>query len=468
VENTDPNLKGAGAPAASHPMGSLVEAWTAKAPAVQKDYGVDSAAFSSFWQGGLELLEKLGPKRKRSAAGQQLATHILTASCSSRNRFLQAHARALYEDLTAGLLRHVRVDELVYAAAARIPGLVPTRQAVEAEAQCLQKDKDGHEIDQGILLNHFLADRSCGLHLCHTMLRPHPDSVSQASRLQAEGRIAFNTAIVERRDKASFVYMKNPRYLNAEDETTLGDTERAVDLAMLDPKTEICVLRGAAIEGGKYHGQNVLSSGINLTHLYQGKISYLWYIIRDMGFVNKFFRGLAGDASPDEELGETLEKPWVAVVEKFAIGGGCQYLLTMDYVLAASDAYMTLPARKEGIIPGAANLRLPRFVGDRIARQAIMYDRRIGCHSPEGRMICDEIAAPAAIEPALGAVIERLTSSGVVSVAGNRRAFRIVQEPLDLFRSYMAVYAREQAYCHFSPALIRNLELYWNADKRTA
>jgi thioesterase DpgC len=129
---------------------------------------------------------------------------------------------------------------------------------------------------------------------------------------------------------------------------------------------------------------------------------------------------------------------------------------------------MTLPARKEGIIPGAANMRLPRFVGDRIARQAIMYDRRIDCDSPEGRLICDEIAPAAAIETALAGVIGRLTSSGAVSVASNRRAFRIVQEPLDLFRSYMAVYAREQAYCHFSPALIRNLELYWNADKRRA
>ena len=40
------------------------------------------------------------------------------------------------------------------------------------------------------------------------------------------------------------------------------------------------------------------------------------------------------------------------------------------------DAYMTLPARKEGIIPGFANLRLPRFTGDRIARQAIQYEPR--------------------------------------------------------------------------------------------
>ena len=66
-------------------------------------------------------------------------------------------------------------------------------------------------------------------------------------------------------------------------------------------------------------------------------------------------------------------------VDAFAIGGGCQYLLAMDYVVAASDAYMTLPARKEGIIPGAANLRLSRFIGDRIARQAIMAGRRLDC-----------------------------------------------------------------------------------------
>jgi (3,5-dihydroxyphenyl)acetyl-CoA 1,2-dioxygenase len=468
VENTGTNGSAEGTFAALHPLGAPIEAWTATDPIVQKDYGADSTAFSRFWQSGLELLAKLGPKPKRNAAEEQLAAHILAVSRSSRHRFLHAHARALYEDLTAGRSRHIRVDGLAYAAAARIPALVPTRQAVEEEATHLQKEKDGHEIDQGILLNHFLADRSCGLHLCHAMLRPHPDSAGMASRLDAEGRIAFGAAILERRGKASFVYLRNPRYLNAEDNTTLDDAEKAADLAMLDPQTEICVLRGAAIEGGKYQGQNVFCSGINLTHLYQGKIPYLWYITRDMGIVNKFFRGLAGEALPDDELGETIEKPWVAAVEKFAIGGGCQYLLTMDYVLAASDAYMTLPARKEGIIPGAANMRLPRFVGDRIARQAIMYDRRIDCDSPEGRMICDEIASPAAMEAALGAVLERLTSSGVVSVASNRRAFRIVQEPLDLFRSYMAVYAREQAYCHFSPALIHNLELYWNADKRAA
>jgi thioesterase DpgC len=63
-------------------------------------------------------------------------------------------------------------------------------------------------------------------------------------------------------------------------------------------------------------------------------------------------------------------------------------------------------------------------------------------------------------------VVSRLASSGTVGAIANRRAFRVGQEPIDLFRRYMAVYAREQAQCHFSPALIDNLERYWNAAQR--
>ena len=76
-------------------------------------------------------------------------------------------------------------------------------------------------------------------------------------------------------------------------------------------------------------------------------------------------------------------------------------------------------------------------------------------------MICDEAVPPAQLEHKLEEIIERLTSSGVVSAAGNRRAFRAGEEPLDTFRRYMAIYAREQADCHFSPALVANLERNW-------
>jgi hypothetical protein len=48
----------------------------------------------------------------------------------------------------------------------------------------------------------------------------------------------------------------------------------------------------------------------------------------------------------------------------------------------------------------------------------------------------------------------------------NVAELRIAAEPLDVFRRYMASYAREQAYCFYSPALIDNLERNWEAKRR--
>src|SRR5262249_37276972 len=149
----------------------------------------------------------------------------------------------------------------------------------------------------------------------------------------------------------------------------------------------------------KHAGRRLFGAGINLTHLYQGKIPYLWYLIRDLGYVNKCYRGLAlRETAPEED---SIEKLWIAAVEGFAIGGHCHLLLAMDHVIATEDAYMTLPARKEGIVPGAANLRLARYVGSRIAREAILGERRLECASPEGRLICNSIVAPDAMDTAV-------------------------------------------------------------------
>ena len=70
------------------------------------------------------------------------------------------------------------------------------------------------------------------------------------------------------------------------------------------------------------------------------------------------------------------------------------------------------------------------------------------------------------MDGAIERVVDSLSGSGVVSASANRRALRIAQEPFDLFRNYLALYALEQAYCHFSAALIENLERNWNAKSR--
>jgi len=372
------------------------------------------------------------------------------------------NATQMYDALTDGRRQFVRVDELCYRAAERFPGVLPSKADLAAEAPRLQKDKQGIEKAQGEFLSAVLRDPVCGTHLCHAMLLPHPGSHARLAEFESKGNLDLGGARVHREGKAAVVTMNNPRHLNAEDESTLEPLEMAIDIALLDTQTDICVLRGATVTHTRHAGKRLFGAGINLTHLYQGKIRYLWYIVRDLGLVNKIYRGVAKpDVSPEVDC---IEKLWIGAIEGFAIGGHCQTVLTLDYVLAMRDAYMTLPARKEGIIPGAANLRLARFVGARVARQAVLAEKRIDCDSPEGRMIVDELVDD--MDGAIKSTVEKLTGSGVVSAAGNRRAFRISEEPLDSFRRYMSVYAREQAFCHFSPALIANLERNWDAANR--
>jgi thioesterase DpgC len=372
----------------------------------------------------------------------------------------------IYAELTDGYRRFVRAEELVYRAAELYPGLAPTRDAVAAEGARPLKEKRQLERAQGALLSRVLAHPRAGAHLLQAMLRPTDAARERLEAFRRDGALDLGAARVERRGNVGVVSLHNPRFLNAEDDATVGPLETAIDLVLLDPAIEVGVLRGDPVEHRRYAGRRVFNAGINLTHLYHGRISFLFYMTRDLGLVNKLYRGLEGDAFEPDAPEATLEKPWIAAVEAFAIGGGCQLLLAVDHVLAEAGSFFSLPARKEGIVPGAANLRLPRFVGDRLARQAIMLERRFEAESPEGRLLCDEVVPLGGMDEAIGRAAALLTSSGVVSAASNRRALRVGQEPRALFQAYMALYAREQVDCHFSPALVRNLEESWRAHER--
>jgi enoyl-CoA hydratase/carnithine racemase len=369
----------------------------------------------------------------------------------------------LYDALTDSCTRPRRLDDLLYEAAERVPGAVPTRAQVEAERERKLADKEGVELAQGLLTAEILADPRTGRHLVQSMLEPTPLALEHLDELRSAGTVDLGPTRVTRRGRAGVLELCNPRHLNAEDGTTLAATEAAVDLVLLDPEIEVGVFRGGVVDHPRYAGERPFGAGINLTHLYHGRIDFLFYLIRDLGYVNKIYRGLIG---AEGNGAGNVEKLWIAGVERFAIGGACQLLHVMDHVIAARGARLYLPARKEGIIPGASNLRLPRFVGDRAARQAILSGREWTAGEPDADLICDEIVEAGEMEAAIERRIEALTSSGLINAAANRSAIRVGQEPLDLFREYMSTYAREQAYCHLSPALVRNLEEHWNADRR--
>jgi thioesterase DpgC len=77
------------------------------------------------------------------------------------------------------------------------------------------------------------------------------------------------------------------------------------------------------------------------------------------------------------------------------------------------------------------------------------------------------VVAADGMDAAIERTVTMMSNAGAVGAIGNRRALRIGAEPLDVFRRYLAVYSREQAECHFSQALVRNLEQNWGAARRS-
>ncbi len=461
-------LEGAGLPESD--VHAFLRGWEPLEFEAAASMSEDALRLGRVCRQGRELLARLPAKSKRNAREKAAGQALVQLLADAAWRFFRAYRMPIYDTLTRQRTRFLRVEELAWEAADLLPGILPTHAELARESQSMQMDKDGLEIHQGLFFGQLLSDRDIGLHLCTAMLVPTPDAVARLEEFRRTGALDLGPVRVEAKGETGYLHFHHPRYLNAEDDDTIGPSEIACDLILLHPGLRMGLLRGDPVAHPKYKGRRIFSAGINLTRIYQGKQSYLFYLTRDMGFVNKLFRGLAMADSPHEiradEPEQTLEKPWLAVVDSFAIGGGCQLLLVMDYVIAESGAYFNLPARKEGIIPGAANLRLPRFMGERMARQAIMFDKTFHVDAPESRSLVNEVVAGEDLDRAVEECVANALGSGMVSAGGNRKAIRIQTEPLDTFRTYMATYAYEQGFCHLSEQLVNNLERYWNARKR--
>jgi (3,5-dihydroxyphenyl)acetyl-CoA 1,2-dioxygenase len=307
-------------------------AWNDAAPNGTTTFSSDRFAYSDFWLKSARLMAQLPAAAHRNEPERIAATVIHETARRARTRFLHAHVEAVYDILTDRLSRRLRVDELVAAAADVVPGLVPGPQDIAAEDGRLQRDRSGVEIDQGLFVSAVLASQRTGTHLCHAMLAPRPEAIGLAGQFRRDGIVKLPGAVVSRHGLACVVEYANQRFLNAEDQGTLDAMETCVDLALLDEDSAIVVLRGGPVEHPKYGGRRLFGAGINLTHLYHGRIPFIWYLQRDLGYVNKIYRGIAkaGDSLGDEWGGGTIEKPWIAAVEGFAIGGHCQVLLVCD------------------------------------------------------------------------------------------------------------------------------------------
>ncbi|NJC11482.1 thioesterase DpgC [Micromonospora profundi] len=403
-----------------------------------------------------DLVAALPAPAERGPDQRALAAEAHERARAARRRLLAVQADRLGREVV-GPGRYRSLTDMAYDLADIVPGLAPSRAEMEVERGRRQSAKEGLEVDQGIVYS-ALFGSSVGVDLLRSQRSPTADACARLPEFQRTAVLEMSVVSVRRTDGVAEITVANERYLNAEDAVLGHELEVAVDLALLDPGVRVGLVRGGVMKHPRYAGRRVFCPGINLTLLCAGQIPFLGFVLqREVGYLSKIRRGLWDPGQADDPAARG-GKPWVAVIDEFAIGGGLQLMLTFDYVISSDTAYFTLPAAREGIVPGAANLRLGRALGARLARQMLLGGRRIDARDPLATLLCDAVVGEDAVDGAVERAVRALDSPAVVA---NRHMLTASEEPEDQFRSYVAEFAEVQARRLYSPDVLHRLEQQW-------
>ena len=121
--------------------------------------------------------------------------------------------------------------------------------------------------------------------------------------------------------------------------------------------------------------------------------------------------GLARTLAGTVSVLEGLEKPTIAAIHGYALGGGLELSLGADFRFLAEDALVGQPEIKLGLIPGAGGTqRLTRVVGFQKAKDIVFTGRQVGAQEALEIGLADRIYPTAALlEESLRAAAEMAT-----------------------------------------------------------
>ena len=135
--------------------------------------------------------------------------------------------------------------------------------------------------------------------------------------------------------------------LNATDDDSVGDLDRAATRAARDRKARAIIVRGLG---------RAFCTGIDLSALAGDRLGADWFRRWDVALAKI----------------EAIPVATVAAIQGPCLGGGLQIILCCDLRVASADATFGLSAVRHGIIPGLATYRLPHLIGMGAAREMML------------------------------------------------------------------------------------------------
>lgn len=227
---------------------------------------------------------------------------------------------------------------------------------------------------------------------------------------------------VELEGKLAILTMNRPKALNALNDQTLDELDRLFTAIEKDRDVLGVILTG---EGRAFVAGADISQmsgyGVEEGRLYSDRAQKLF---------NKI---------------EILEKPVIAAVNGFALGGGCELAMSCDIRIASENAVFGQPEANLGLMPCfGGTQRLPRLVGTGIAKELIYTCRQVKAQeAKEIGLVNKVVPAEALLEEAKAMMAMILSKSpiaiGYCKAAINRGADTDLRNGLEIEKECWAI-----------------------------
>jgi enoyl-CoA hydratase len=160
----------------------------------------------------------------------------------------------------------------------------------------------------------------------------------------------MDNILFEKKGRIAYLTINRPRALNALTAATLGESGEAVAEIEADAEVGVVIVSGA---GGK-----AFVAGADISQMQKmDSFAAKEFSLLGQGIFSRI---------------ETSKKVYIAAIDGFALGGGCELAMACDIRVASEKSKFGQPEAKLGVIPGfAGTQRLPRLVGKGVAKELI-------------------------------------------------------------------------------------------------
>jgi enoyl-CoA hydratase len=174
--------------------------------------------------------------------------------------------------------------------------------------------------------------------------------------------MSYETLLVEQRGAVTLITINRPQALNALNSTVLDDLIDAFAKFEADPSQGCAVVTGS--------GEKAFVAGADIKQMSE---------MPAVDFYKEDFF-----AKWTSHVARAVRKPWIAAVNGFALGGGCELAMMADFIIASDNARFGQPEIKLGVAPGmGGSQRLTRAVGKAKAMDMCLTGRMMDAAEAE-------------------------------------------------------------------------------------